>query len=99
MGFCQLHLRNICIHIGFAHLNSSPPGQNGRSFADDIFKCIFMNEKFCILIRISLSLNFGSKGPIDNKSALIWVMAWCRTGAKPLPKPMLTQFNDAYMCH
>ena len=34
--------------------NSSPPGQNGDHFADDIFKCIFMNEKFCISIQISL---------------------------------------------
>ena len=27
-----------------------PPAQNGRHFADDIFSCIFVNEKFCILI-------------------------------------------------
>ena len=52
----------------------SVPGQNGRHFADDIFKCIFMNEYFSILIRISLK--FVPKGPIDNMS----VMAWCRTG-------------------
>ena len=32
------------------YINSSPPGQNVRRFADDIF----MNEKFCILIKISL---------------------------------------------
>ena len=32
-------------------LNSSPPGQNGRHFADDIFKCIFGYWFFCILIR------------------------------------------------
>ena len=30
-------------------INSSPPGQNGRSFADDTFQCIFVNEKFFIL--------------------------------------------------
>ena len=30
------------------------PGQNRRRFADDIFKCIFVNENFCILIKISL---------------------------------------------
>ena len=24
-------------------VNSSPPGQNGRHFADDMFKCIFLN--------------------------------------------------------
>ena len=33
-------------------VNSSPPGQNVHYFPDDIFNCIFMNEKFCILIRI-----------------------------------------------
>ena len=33
-----------------------------------------MNEKSCILIRISPK--FVSKGPIDNKSALVQVMAW-----------------------
>ena len=58
--------------------NSFPPRQNGRHFADNIFKCIFMNEKFCILIRISLK--FVPKGLIDNKSALVQVMAWRRTG-------------------
>ena len=43
--------------------NSFPPEQNGRHFPDDIFRCLFMNEKFCILIKISLK--FGPKGPID----------------------------------
>ena len=32
--------------------NSSFPGQNGGGFADDIFRCILMNEKFCILFKI-----------------------------------------------
>ena len=35
-------------------LNPSSPGQNGRHFADDIFNCIVVNEKFCVLIKISL---------------------------------------------
>ena len=26
--------------------NSSPPDQNGRRFADDIFKCIFLMEMY-----------------------------------------------------
>ena len=56
-----------------------------------------MNEKFCISIQISPK--FVPKGPIDNKSALVQVMAWCRTGDKQLPEPMLTQFADAYMRH
>ena len=37
--------------------------------ADDIFRCIFMNEKFCILIEISLK--FVPKGLIDNIPALV----------------------------
>ena len=63
--------------------------------ADDIFKCIFLNEKARISIKISLK--FVPKGPIDNESALVQVMAWRRTGDKLLPEPMLTQYTDAYM--
>ena len=70
-------------------------GPNGRHFADDISKCIFMNEKFCILIRIPLK--FVPMGPIDKKSVLVQVMAWCLVGAKPLPAPILTQFTNTYM--
>ena len=50
--------------------NSSPPGQNGWHFSDDIFRCIFMNENICILIKISLK--FVPKGPIDNSLALVY---------------------------
>ena len=50
-------------------INSSPPGQNGRHFADYIFGCIFINKKFYILIKISLK--FVPKGPIDNNPALV----------------------------
>ena len=45
------------------------PEQNGRHFADNIFRCIFMNEIFCIFIKISLK--FVPMGPIDNKSAFV----------------------------
>ena len=72
------------------------PGKYGRHFAY-IFKCIFLNETFCVLIRISLK--FVPEGLIYNTSALFQVMAWRRTGSKPLIEPMLTQFTDAYMHH
>ena len=78
-------------------LNPSPPGQNGRHFPDDAYKRIFMNGKFCILVWISLK--FVPTGPIDSKPALVPVMAWRRTGDKPLPEPMLTQLTDAYTRH
>ena len=49
--------------------NSSLPGQNGCHFTDNIFRCIFVNEKFYILNKISLK--FVPKGPIDNNPPLI----------------------------
>ena len=55
---------------------------------DDIFKSIF-NES--VWISITISLKFVPKGPIDYKSALVQVMAWHRTGEKPLPESILTQ--------
>ena len=55
--------------IWSTRVNSSPPGQNGRHVADDIIRCIFVNEKFCILIKISLK--FVPKGSIDNNPALV----------------------------
>ena len=75
--------------------HSFPPGQNGHHFADDTFKYIFMNEKFCILIPISLK--FVPKGPINNKSALVQVLAWHQIGDKSLSEPMLTWFTDAFV--
>ena len=39
------------------------------TLADDVFKSIFLNEKFVILIKISLK--FVPKGPIDNNPALV----------------------------
>ena len=65
--------------------------------AEDIFKCIFLNEN--VKISIKISLKFVPNGPIDNKSALVQVMDWRRTGDKPLSEPMLTPFSGAYMRH
>ena len=38
--------------------------QDGHHFADVIFKCIFLKEKFYILVQISLK--FVSKDPADD---------------------------------
>ena len=78
-------------------LNSSPLDKMAVILADNIFKCIFLNEKDKILIQISSKL--VPRGPIDNKPALVQVMVWRRTGDKPLPEPMMAQFTDAYMRH
>ena len=79
--------------------NSSPPRQDGHHATGDIFKCIFMNEKSCILIEIPPK--FVPKVRLTSqsidKSVLIQVMAWRQRGNKPLTEPMQTQFTDAYM--
>ena len=67
--------------------------KRGRHFADDTFKCILLNEKVYIFIRISMK--FVPKGPIYYESALVQVMAWRQTGDKPLFEPVLK--NDP--CH
>ena len=76
--------------------NSFPPEQKGRHFAD-IFRNILMNEKFSILI--SISLKFDPKGQINNIVVLVQIMAWPWIGNKPLSEPMMTWFNDTYMRH
>ena len=65
--------------------------------ADDNFKCIFLNENDRIPIWISLK--YVPRSLIDNKGALVQVMAWRRTGDKQIPEPMLAQFTDAYIQH
>ena len=52
--------------------------------AGEIFKRIFLNEN--ISVSIQISLKSVSKGLIDNRSALVQVMAWRRRGNKPLPE-------------
>ena len=78
-------------------VNTSPPRQNGHHFAEDIFRCIFLNENAWIFIMISL--NFVPKGSINNIPALVQIMAWRRRGDKPLSEPIPTWFTGAYMRH
>ena len=44
-------------------------GREKIGFADDIFKCIFLNEN--VWISIQISLKFVSKGQINNITALV----------------------------
>ena len=68
-------------------INSSGLRQDGRHFADYIFKCIFLNEDIWILIDISLK--FVPKGQINSIPKLVQKMAWHRSGDKPLSEPMM----------
>ena len=68
-------------------INTLRPRQNGRHFADGIFKCIFLNENVWILIKNLL--RFVHKGPINNIPTFVQIMAWRRSGDKPLSESML----------
>ena len=71
------------------HVNSLRPRQNRRHFADDVFKCNFVNEN--VWIPIKISLKFVPKGPINNILSLVQIMAWRRPGDKPLSEPMMVR--------
>ena len=69
------------------YINALRPRQNGRHFADDTFKRIFLNEN--VRISIKISLNFVPKGPINNIPAMVQIMAWRLSGNKSLSEPMM----------
>ena len=75
--------------MSLIQFNTLRPRQNGRHFAEDIFKCIFFNENAWILIKISLK--FVPQGPINNIPALVQIMAWCRPDDKPSSGPMMVR--------
>ena len=58
--------------------------QNGRYYADDIFKCIFLNE-----ISLKTSLKYAPKVRINKIPALVHIMAWHRPGDKPSSGPLM----------
>ena len=66
-----------------ATLNTLRPRQNGYHFPE----WIFLSE--IVRISIQMSLRFVPKGPINNISALVQIMAWRRPGDKPLTEPMM----------
>ena len=65
-------------------LNTLRPRQNGRHFPDDMFKWIFF-----VWILIKISLKFLPEGLTNNITALVQIMAWHRSGNKPLSEPMM----------
>ena len=44
-----------------------------------------------MLILIKISMKFVPRDPIDNIPALVQIMAWHRTGNKPLSEPMMVR--------
>ena len=69
------HWNHILTHL--------PLDKMAFTLAGDNVKCIFVNESDRIPIRFSVK--FVPRSTIDNKPALVQVMAWWQAGAKPLP--------------
>ena len=78
---------DVIMIINGNSLNTLRPRQNGRHFADDIFKCVFLNENIWTPLKISLKI--APKDPINNIPALVEIMAWRRSGDKPLSQQMM----------
>ena len=70
-------------------VNTLRPRQNGRHFAGDTFKRLFLNENIRISIKISVKV--VPNGPINNIPASIQIMVWRRPGGKPLSEPMMVR--------
>ena len=68
-------------------LNTLRQRQNGRHFADAIFKCIFLNEN--VWTPLEISLKFVPEVWINNMPTLVQIMAWHRPGDKPLSEWMM----------
>ena len=73
--------------ILYPRVNTLRARQNGRRFADDIFKYTFLNEN--IWISINTSPNVVPHGQINNVPSLVQITAWCRPGDKPLSELMM----------
>ena len=75
--------------INNRYLNTLRPRPNDRLFPDDIFKWVFLNKN--VWISIEISLKFVPKGPINDIPSLVQIMAWRRSGDKPLSEPMMVR--------
>ena len=69
MGFPMLARCYLYIESLGLVLTPLPLDKMAAILADNIFKCIFLNEKVQILIKISLK--FVPEGLIDNNQALV----------------------------
>ena len=69
-----------CPESQLVNILSTKP--NNHDFADDIFKCISLNEN--VLISLKISLKFVPKARIKNIPPLVPIVAWRRPGDKPL---------------
>ena len=85
----------VTTQVGENVINTLWPIHICRHFANDIFKCIFLNEN--ALISFKISMKFVPKVRINNIPALVQIMARRRPGDKPLSEPMMASLLT-YIC-
>ena len=69
-------------------------GAKWSLFSRRHFNCIFSNKNNWVSIKISLKS--VPEGPVCNSPALIQIMAWRRSGDKPLSEPMIAIYWRIY---
>ena len=80
-------------HHPHHHVDILMSRQNVRHFVDDMFKMHFLDWKYVFR---SWFLMFVPKGLINNMPASVQIMAWWRSGDKPLSEAMKVKFTDVY---
>ena len=75
------------------HIQYNKAWTQWLTFADDITRCIFSERKFWYFDSHFTKACF--RGPVDKKSAMVQVTAWCQTGDMSLSKPMVTKFHNS----
>ena len=83
-------------HVGFqtsisAHWNQ----KKMAAILETTFRMAFSSTKNFIGLKFHRNLFLRVRW----KSALVQIMAWCRTGDKPLPEPMLSKIHDDMRRH
>ena len=100
---CVLKLANYIMIIFFVIWHLSDLTSSLQDKMAPIWQTTFYFQRHFLKennrITIQIPLKCVPISLIDNKPALVQVMVWRRTGAKPLHEPMMTQFTDAYMRH
>ena len=79
----------LLIWVTWTPMSEKSRDKMGAIFQTTFFKWIFLNGNVCISINISLK--FVPRGPINNTSALVQIMARHRPGDKPLSEPMMVR--------
>ena len=87
----------VLLCVGTCQFNTLRPTQNGRHFADDTFKLLFVNEN--IRFSIKMSLKFVPKVPIYNIPMMVRLSTHICVSppqrVNPYPSELLQWFNEA----